>query len=36
MAEMYIPTSLWESTKDLEFQIFDAFPLEELRHLMHQ
>ncbi len=34
MAEMFIPTSLWESTKHLKFQIFDALPLDELRNLM--
>jgi len=35
-AEMFIPLSLYESTKDLENQIFDAIPLEDLRHMMQQ
>ena len=35
MSEMFIPTSLWESTKHLENQIFDAVPLEDLRLMMN-
>ena len=35
LSEMFIPTSLWESTKDLENQIFDAVPLEDLRLMMN-
>jgi len=34
MSEMFIPTSLWESTKHLEYQIFDALPLEDLHGMM--
>ena len=34
LSEMFIPTSLWESTKHLEFQIFDAMPTEALQELM--
>ncbi len=33
-SEMYIPTSLWESTRHLENQIFDAMPAESLSELM--
>ncbi len=36
MAEMYIPTSLMESTKDSPWQIFDAISLEDMRALMRQ
>lgn len=35
-AEMFIPNSLYESTKHLEKQIFDAIPLEDMRSLMRQ
>ena len=35
-AEMIIPNSLWESTKDLDQQIFDAIPLEDMCHMMKQ
>jgi hypothetical protein len=31
MSEMMIPTSLWESTRHLENQIFDAMPEESLK-----
>ena len=31
---MFIPTSLWEQTKHLENQIFDAMPAEVLFELM--
>ena len=34
MSEMFIPTSLLESTKHLEYQIFDALPLEDLHGMM--
>ena len=34
MSETFIPTSLWESTRHLEFQIFDAMPTEALQELM--
>lgn len=35
-AEMFIPSSLWESTKDLPKQIFEAVPYEEMRSLMQR
>eukprot|EP01022_Parablepharisma_sp_SALTPOND_P012647 TRINITY_DN1629_c0_g1_i1.p1 TRINITY_DN1629_c0_g1~~TRINITY_DN1629_c0_g1_i1.p1 ORF type:complete len:622 (-),score=71.60 TRINITY_DN1629_c0_g1_i1:844-2709(-) len=35
-AEMFIPNSLWESTKHLEKQIFDAISLEDMRSMMRQ
>lgn len=28
MSEVYIPTTLWESTRHLENQIFDALPAD--------
>jgi hypothetical protein len=31
---MYVPTSLWESTRHLEFQIFEAMDVEELKGFM--
>ena len=34
MAEMMIPTSLWESTKNLKRYIFEAIQMEDLRNLM--
>jgi hypothetical protein len=36
MAEMYIPTSLLQSTKASVMQIFDAISLEDMRNLMRQ
>jgi hypothetical protein len=36
MAEMYIPLSLLESTKNSEKQIFEAISLEEVRTLMNE
>lgn len=36
MAEMYIPLSLWESTRNSEKQIFDAISLEDIRTLMNE
>ena len=36
MSEMLIPTSLWESTRHLENQIFDAMPVESLTDLMKE
>jgi len=36
MSEMYIPTSLWEQTRHLDNQIFDAMPLDALNDLMNQ
>ena len=35
-SEMFIPKSLWESTKQLENKIFDAMPIEELSNMMKQ
>ena len=35
-AEMIIPNSLWESTKDLKQQIFEAISLEDMRNMMKQ
>lgn len=36
MSEMFIPTSLWESTRHLENQIFDAMPVDSLNDLMKE
>lgn len=36
MSEMFIPTSLWEQTRHLENQIFDAMPVDALNDLMIQ
>ncbi len=33
---MFVPLSLYESTKDLENQIFEAIRLEDLRGMMHK
>lgn len=33
---MFIPTSLWASTRHLDNQIFDAMPLEQLTNLMKE
>ena len=33
-SEMFIPISLWEQTKHLEYQIFDAMPADVLYELM--
>ncbi|CDW82744.1 UNKNOWN [Stylonychia lemnae] len=35
MSEMFIPSSLWEQTRHLENQIFDAMPVESLNDLMN-
>ena len=35
-SEMFIPKSLWESTRKLENKIFDAMPIEELSLMMKQ
>ncbi len=35
-AEMIVPLSLWESTKHLEKQIFEAISLEDMRNMMKQ
>eukprot|EP00826_Nyctotherus_ovalis_P060007 TRINITY_DN8391_c0_g1_i3.p1 TRINITY_DN8391_c0_g1~~TRINITY_DN8391_c0_g1_i3.p1 ORF type:complete len:346 (-),score=42.38 TRINITY_DN8391_c0_g1_i3:227-1264(-) len=35
-AEMIIPNSLWESTKNLDKQIFDAISLEDMRSMMKE
>jgi hypothetical protein len=34
MSEMYIPSSLWEETRHLPFQIFEAMPASQLREIM--
>ena len=34
LSEMFIPTSLWEQTADLKFQIFEALDAEHLIGLM--
>lgn len=36
MSELFIPTSLWEQTRHLENQIFDAMPVETLNDFMVQ
>ena len=33
-SEMYIPTSLWESTRHLKYQIFEAMPADSLKEIM--
>jgi hypothetical protein len=33
---MYIPTSLWEQTKHLKYQIFEAMEVSDLKELMMQ
>ena len=34
MSEMFIPTSLWESTKHLQYQIFEAMDASQIHELM--
>ena len=34
MSEMFIPFSLWEANRELEFQIFEAMPADSLREIM--
>ena len=36
MSEMYIPTSLWESTRHMKYQIFEAMDAQQLNELMIQ
>lgn len=36
MSETFIPTSLWEQTKDLEFRIFEAIAADDLFSLMYE
>ncbi|CDW78351.1 vacuolar protein sorting-associated protein 13a [Stylonychia lemnae] len=36
MSEMYIPTSLWESTRHLKYQIFEAMEVSDLRGFLLQ
>jgi len=36
MSEMYIPTSLWESTRHLKYQIFEAMEISDLRGFLLQ
>lgn len=35
-AEVFVPTSLWESTRHLENQIFEAIPLDYLAEQMRE
>lgn len=35
-SDMLIPTKVWEETRHLENQIFDAIPVESLAALMRQ
>jgi hypothetical protein len=34
MSEMFVPTSLWEQTRDLKNQIFDAMDASFLKEIM--
>jgi len=34
MSEMFVPTSLWEQTRHLEHQIFDAIDASFLKELL--
>ena len=36
LSEMYIPTSLWEQTRSLKYQIFEAMDAAQLNELMAQ
>ena len=36
MSEMYIPTSLWEQTRHLKYQIFEAMEISDLRGFLLQ
>ena len=36
MSEMYIPTSLWESTRHMKYQIFEAMDAQQLNDMMVQ
>ena len=36
LSEMYIPTSLWESTRHMKYQIFEAMDAQQLNELMVQ
>eukprot|EP00347_Sterkiella_histriomuscorum_P010120 403377528 len=36
MSEMYIPTSLWEQTRHLKYQIFEAMEVSDLRGFLLQ
>ena len=36
MSEMFIPTSLWEQTKDLEYRIFEAIAADNFFELMYE
>ncbi len=36
LAEMFIPSSLWESTKNAEQLIFEAISPEDIHAMMHQ
>ena len=34
LSEMYIPTSLWESTRHMKYQIFEAMDAQSLNEMM--
>ena len=34
MSEMFVPTSLWEQTRHLKFQIFEAMDASFLKEIM--
>lgn len=34
LSEMYIPSSLWESTRHMKYQIFEAMDAQQLNDLM--
>ena len=36
MSEMYIPTSLWDSTRHMKYQIFEAMDAQQLNEMMIQ
>jgi hypothetical protein len=36
LSEMYIPSSLWESTRHMKYQIFEAMDAQQLNEMMVQ
>lgn len=34
MSEMFVPTSLWQQTRHLEYQIFEAMDANFLKQIM--
>lgn len=34
LSEMFVPTSLWEQTRELKYQIFEALDAQQLIELM--